>query len=267
MDEVMAPRPLFFIGNKRSGTSHLVRLLNMHPNIFVSHEADTIWILYQAIKGKAFRRYLWDGPYGMQATLDVCSGILASDPKATIRSWGVREAFFRIEDLLMRKGSNVQACYEKQALKWIGDKKPVQQADPELHPFMMEHFPDARYIHIIRDPRAVVISALRFKGQGKVDYWNKSSDQVLTRWAIHEEWVLAVKEQDNLNVISVRFEDLCERPREVMTELYEFLELPATDAVLQQNKEATSRGMNDKYRGSKLRIAKRARRVMDVYGY
>jgi len=33
-------RPLFLVGNKRSGTSQLVRLLNLHPKIFVAHESD-----------------------------------------------------------------------------------------------------------------------------------------------------------------------------------------------------------------------------------
>ena len=38
-------RPLFLVGNKRSGTSHLVRLLNLHPQVFVSHESDIVWAL------------------------------------------------------------------------------------------------------------------------------------------------------------------------------------------------------------------------------
>ena len=32
------PKPVFFIGNKRSGTSLLVRLMNLHPEVFVTHE-------------------------------------------------------------------------------------------------------------------------------------------------------------------------------------------------------------------------------------
>ena len=39
--------PLFIIGNKRWGTSQLVRMLNLHPLMFVSDESDISWILYQ----------------------------------------------------------------------------------------------------------------------------------------------------------------------------------------------------------------------------
>jgi hypothetical protein len=39
--------PLFIVGNKRSETSQLVRILNLHPQVFEYHESDISWILYQ----------------------------------------------------------------------------------------------------------------------------------------------------------------------------------------------------------------------------
>ena len=47
-------RPLFIIGNKRSGTSQLVRILNLHPEIFIAHESDIIWILHQFYRQEPF---------------------------------------------------------------------------------------------------------------------------------------------------------------------------------------------------------------------
>jgi len=44
-------RPLFFIGNKRSGTSKLVHYLNQHPEVFVTNESDVAWFLYQIEEG------------------------------------------------------------------------------------------------------------------------------------------------------------------------------------------------------------------------
>ena len=35
------PKPLFVMGNKRSGTTVLANLLNAHPRVFLPHEADT----------------------------------------------------------------------------------------------------------------------------------------------------------------------------------------------------------------------------------
>lgn len=45
------PRPLFIIGNKRSGSTLMTDLPNVHPRVFVSHESDIAWILYQAREG------------------------------------------------------------------------------------------------------------------------------------------------------------------------------------------------------------------------
>lgn len=70
------PKPLFLVGNKRSGTSHLVRLLNVHPSVFVAHEADVVWILYQIAQGAPYQCYPWDGPVGMEATLKACADLL-----------------------------------------------------------------------------------------------------------------------------------------------------------------------------------------------
>ena len=35
-------KTVFVVGNKRSGTSLLVRLLNAHPGVYVSHESDIL---------------------------------------------------------------------------------------------------------------------------------------------------------------------------------------------------------------------------------
>jgi LPS sulfotransferase NodH len=37
------PKPLFIMGNKRSGSTLMTDLLNSHTNVFVSHESDIAW--------------------------------------------------------------------------------------------------------------------------------------------------------------------------------------------------------------------------------
>ena len=49
------PKPLFIMGNKRSGSTLMTDLLNSHANVFVSHESDIAWILYQARAGRPAR--------------------------------------------------------------------------------------------------------------------------------------------------------------------------------------------------------------------
>ena len=220
------PRPLLLIGNKRSGTSHLTRMLNFHPEVFVSHESDIVWILYQLRQRTPFVCYPWDGPIGMNATLRACADLLAPDGLSTVDS--VAEAFHRCLDRLMTHGSAVQKAFpDKGPLRWIGDKKPVQQCDPQLHAFVRGELPHARFLHIIRHPHAVVSSmSLAAQTWGPVEYWRTLSfDQLLDRWATHEEWVLAMKGDARVETLTVRFEDVCETPVHQMRRIFDFLNL------------------------------------------
>ena len=260
-------RPLFTIGNKRSGTSHLVKLLNLHPGVFVTHESDIVWILYQAFEGREFRTYPWDGPLGMNATLEACHDMI-TEAIPDIRKPGlVATTFFRVLARLCSHGSAVQEVYSKEQLLWMGDKKPVQQADPDIQPFIHTHFPDARYIHIIRHPSATVgsMAAAGRSGWANVQYWQGSIGEILERWAIHEEWVLQAK--NNSPVLTVRFEDLTERPSHVMSEVFSFLGLTLSADTAGQIVQSTQAGANEKYKGVELPRLDRAERIMKMYGY
>src|SRR5262245_55032250 len=138
------PTPLFLIGNKRSGTSHLVRLLNLHPKVFVTHESDVVWLLYQIENRLPVHCYPWDGPVGMEATLKACSDVLYGEDLS--RAGAVSDVFYRIQHRLMERGSDVQQPYRKATLALIGDKKPVQHADPSVFEFIRRHFPQSRFL-------------------------------------------------------------------------------------------------------------------------
>jgi len=74
------PKPLFVIGSKRSGSTLMANLLNAHPRVFVSHESDILWILYQARNGPPARyvRHPLDSELMMRSTVRGCRRILDS---------------------------------------------------------------------------------------------------------------------------------------------------------------------------------------------
>jgi len=260
------PKPLFLVGNKRSGTSHLVRLLNVHPSVFVAHEADVIWILYQMARGDPFRCYPWDGPVGMEATLKVCADLLDQEAMTHRMATAIPDLYFRILARVMEHGSDVQRPNPKEGLTWIGDKKPVQQADPDVLAFVRRHFPNARFVHIIRHPRAV-LSSMVAAGEtwAKVGYWKGTPESILERWAIHEEWVLAAK--DVAPVHSLRYEDLCADPAGQLGKVFEFLGLAMPSEATTGVEARTERGTDRKHDSFQLPRCKRAERVMDLFGY
>jgi hypothetical protein len=265
-------KPLFMMGNKRSGTSLLVTLLNLHPDVFITHETDSVWILYQArnVRPSQYRCYPWDGPLGMNATLQTCHHMLQSYLYGASEEGAIAETFFRVQEHLMRCGSAIQRPYQKNSLAWVGDKKPVQHADPELRSFLRTHFPNARYIHIVRDPRAVVasmIEAAKQWKQGVPQYWKTTPQHILERWAIHEEWVLQAKSLETSPIHTLRLEDLCKEPVQTMAELFDFLEVETPPGITEPIRELTNPIPNRKYESFSLPILPRAARIMQCYSY
>jgi hypothetical protein len=263
---------VFIIGNKRSGTSLLTSLLNLHPNIFVSYESDIIWILFQAEKQglSHLRPYPWDGPLGMRATLKACQGMLQDFSNRAPRGKNPVEIFSSVLEYLMVHGSDVQRPYPKKDLSWLGDKKPVQQCDPEISPFLRRHFPGARYIHMVRNPRAVVPSKIRAAekwNEGVPEYWKGTPAQILERWAVHEEWVLEAKSWGGGRVHSLRMEDLCEEPVRRMREVFEHLEVDVPENMDDTIRASVRRDPNEKYRSFSLPALPAAERIMRLYHY
>jgi Sulfotransferase family len=260
------PKPLFLIGNKRSGTSHLVRLLNVHPSMFVAHEADVVWILYQMAQGVPFRCYPWDGSLGMDATLKACADFLNHGAVTHQIVADIPKLYYQILARVMEQGSDVQQPHSKEGLTWIGDKKPVQQADPDVLFFIRQHFPDARFIHIIRHPREVVSSMVTGgRTWAKIEYWKGSPETILERWAIHEEWVLAAK--DLVPVHSLRYEDLCADPASHIEKVFGFLGLTMPSKAMKVVDTQTKRGTDSKHTSFQLPRCRRAEQIMEVFGY
>jgi hypothetical protein len=264
----LMPNPVFFIGNKRSGTSLLVKLLNLHPDIFITPESDIIWILYQAQQGwpKEFRTYPWDGPVGMWRTLETAASVFESARTSAGGCMSVRQMFDLVQEHL-RLALDPEA--HSKAPVWIGDKKPVQHCDPELRPFIQQHFPDARYLHIIRNPNAVVASkqnaAKHFKSPPS--YWHESPAAILKRWAIHEEWVLQARESKSIPLLSLKFEELCQEPVEQMRQVFNFLGLDMPGRIARMIAHEVRRNPNKKYDSPAIPEISLARKIIEFYCY
>ena len=218
-------RPLFIIGNKRSGTSQLVRALNLHPEIFISHESDIAWILKQFHHREEFRAHPWDSERGMRFTLETAGHWL----QLGRTPW---ENFLKVQRALMENGSPWLPPQKKPDLKWVGDKKPMQHTDPELLEFLLPHFPEARFLHIVRHPLEVVGSSDRFNQTAEGDFWQGlSAAEKLERWTYHERQVLQLRQTFPERVHSLRFEDFCRETEKEMARVFKFLDLKP-DALL-----------------------------------
>jgi hypothetical protein len=224
---------IFFTGNKRSGTSQLVRLLNLHPRLFISHESDAMWILYQFFRDEPFASHRWDSPRGMDITIGQCGHILT-------KAASPQENFFALQHCMMTKGNPWLPPMAKKELLWIGDKKPFQQTDPELLAFTLEMFPDARFIHMVRHPFAVAESSDRFNKTLDGDFWiDLTPEEKVAKWTFHEKTVEELKRSQKTRVIDVRYEDLCKEPARELTRIFCFLDLDIDKDLLKKAQRDT----------------------------
>jgi hypothetical protein len=216
---------VFIVGNKRSGSTHLMKLLNIHPEIFVSNESDIMWVLYNYHNNKPLDFYPLDSPAGMKFSLEAAEQILSKDKT-------VQENFYNFQTYLMEKGFISVAPMNKKNLKYIGDQKPYQNIDPEVLPFILEHFPNAKFIHLVRHPFEVISSSMKFMKDGSFLWKGKKPDEIFDKWVFHEQAVINAKAKYDLAIHQVDYHDIISDTENQMKNIFEFLGLAYTKEIL-----------------------------------
>jgi hypothetical protein len=250
----------FMMGNKRAGTSHLVRLLNLHPELYISNESDIIWILFNFHAGRELAPYPWDGLKNMKYALEKAGYLL--DKRKT-----PAENYFNFQLYFMKIGSPWLKPMKKKNLKWIGDKKPAQYADPSLVAFILQQFPESRFIHLTRHPASHADSWYRrWSAQGRPNLGSYESviRKQIKLWTFHESRVLELKASRRIPILDLRYEDLCVNPGRELKMIYDFLDLQTPLGVLETAQKETRRNLLDinfeAYSEETLSI-------MQLYGY
>lgn len=264
--------PVFFIGNKRSGTHRLVTLLCLHPDMFVSLESDVMWILYQARNGKPseYKQHPLDGTLAMRTTLELCPDILDELYAGDITSW---QAFYKIQLVHMRRyrKNNVQIGEGKEYPLFIGDKKPAQNSDKILNSFIESILPTSKYIHLVRNPLPCVasmqIAGKTWPTHTTAAYWRESPEKTLEQWTINEKNALEIESKKPDDVYRIRLEDLCDKPIESMRDLLEFFGLQVSTEMAATIKTWVDPNPNKKHADFKIDIPDETRQVMKEYGY
>jgi hypothetical protein len=210
--------PFFFIlGRPRSGTTLLRTLLDAHPNVIIPLENSGLMHLYFKYR----RVHRWDN-----TRLES----LFSDIKnlTRIESWnldweGVRKNIDELhpgsisfQTIIKILYYNFRSGFEKTEIQSLGDKTPLISLYARE---MFALFPEARFIHLIRDYRANLASMSKYNVftpsvTGKLMQWKKSVCQINRLAESHPQ-----------NYMQVRYEDLVTRPEEIFKQVCAFLEI------------------------------------------
>ena len=152
----------------------------------------------------------------------------------------------------------------------MGEKTPAHLGYVET---LLAWYPDARIVHMVRDPRGIYVSELRRRQERAttVPYRQLAYvppafrtfvlNQVVWAWAgaANRHRTLSRRYPDRYRM--VRFEDLVREPRGTLTELMSFLGLPMEERLLQQR--VVSRGSQWHQPGFDAGAAERWRDTID----
>ena len=216
------PAP-FIVGAARSGTTLLRLMLDSHPLMAIPPETH---FLTEVFSGAG------ESPDEPERVL----GALTSH--ARWADFGIAEKALerRLRDSApLTQGAAIRAFYELYAERhgkprW-GDKTPT-------YVFTMREIedllPEARFIHVVRDGRDVVVSLRR------VWFGPKDIDEIAEWWA--SRVVAARRQGEQLHCyMELRYEDLVQEPAAVLEHVCEFLELDWDPAMLRYPERAADR--------------------------
>jgi hypothetical protein len=113
---------------------------------------------------------------------------------------------------------------EKGNIQLIGDKNPHYSL---FIPRLRRTFPEARFIHIIRDPRANVQSMLG------VDFESHCPASLSWRWKYYNRKIEIAKSKQPGSFFTITYEKLAAEPRSVIMQICEFLGIDFCEDMLE----------------------------------
>lgn len=225
---------VFIIGCPRSGSTWLSLLLAQHPEVTVFQHAKFMQYLRSL--------YAWwkkkDVGFG-KSIVSVASNDI--EPSAAGKRTPLRYgSIFSEKDCVGLCRNAADQVFHAVAKKHAGTKVVVDKTPESLHiaSFINKVYPDAIFLHIVRDPRSVVTS---LKSAGKTWAKGEFPTKIIDAaefWNFHVSIGQKVMEQTP-NYMQIRYEDLKQIGAPCLKEVYQFLGLEVKEELCTQAFEAT----------------------------
>lgn len=213
--------PVFFVGNKRCGTTALVNALNQHPDVFITQESDLLWLLYSKAVSGRFEYFPKDGIDGAGNTLIQAADILESglSPRGKFDSATIH---------LLREGTPYTIADKEKQPTVLGDKKP-ESTTVALRWAVKNGFADAKVIHLTRHPDEFIKSV---SNQPKLrKYWGDTDEKLFDKWVDFEERAINTICNTGVKSRHLQFFELINEPWNVLDDLWDFLEVDFNEEI------------------------------------
>jgi Sulfotransferase family len=228
----MIPSPVFITGLPRSGTTLLGNIIDRHPRLAIFVESFFIpqyyylqvlyWPLTRPEKFLGLAKAIVNEDASKRNQLKMNPDHLAATEP---RNFG------RLLDTLMSDWAAAQG-----KVRW-GDKSPGYVTKL---PMFEKLYPEAKFIHIMRDGRDVWLSLKKLGWETNVVKVARTWEKVLRRARRYGQSV------NPSHYYELRYEDLISRPEEELKKIMAFLGEPYTDALLHTG---NAKGKNIAFKG------------------
>jgi protein-tyrosine sulfotransferase len=217
------PVPFFIIGSGRSGTTLLRAMLAMHSDVHIPPET---YVLGRVIRNyKCYSRLPWN------IVLKITLAEFEYFPEFDTFDFSLSGLY---QDLLHTPCENRHLAYilhqfymsharlkKPKAVRW-GDKTPINT-------FNLDHiqsvFPEALYVHLIRDGRDVISSCLQI---GRY----QTIEDAANRWLLAVNKARAFGRRFPKQYMEVKYEELIFEPKHFLQDICQFLELDFQEDIL-----------------------------------
>lgn len=202
-------RPVFLVGAERSGTTLLRLLLDGHPQISFASESE----------------FLVD-PVGPDGSLPA---------PAVYRAYLETDRVFQLSGLTVDPHLDTAALIRGFLAQRAGDR-PVVGATVHRHfDRLLRLFPEARFVHLVRDPRDVAASVI---GRG----WAGNAWTAADRWIEAEAlWERVAADLPPDRYVDVRYEALLAEPEQELAHLCRFLGVAYDPVMLEVERRSRYR--------------------------
>ena len=216
-------RIFFVVGRGRSGTTLLSRMLTRNPALEVAPEGFFVMNLVRTYGAGAW------SPTRVDA---FCRDLVGEN---RMRTWQLDLSDIRkrllaaLPDLTFARActevyvSYAEVTAGRSGIVRVGDKNPHYGLFADR---LIELFPRARFVHIVRDPRDNVLS---YQG---VPFDLAEPAALAYRWARYNGELLAVASRHPGSFHRVHYEQLIEQPEATLSGVCEFLGVPFSQAML-----------------------------------
>jgi hypothetical protein len=206
--ELADAAPIFILGNGRSGTTLMRFILNAHPDIYISEEiCYHFWL--RNLSG-SFRQRLYNYFHSFSyAWLRMDPQVVLDTLPTDVDAKDSAQVYLRI----------LQCKAAQYGKSRYGEKGPL--LTEELDRLFCE-YPNARIIHMVRDPHAVVYSHFTMP-------WSTSSFLGANLMVRANMRTIA---RYGERILAVRLEDLLAQPEATLRKVLDFVGVPWSDQVL-----------------------------------